>query len=187
METKNMQTAERLGFHFLLLHITKRKWDRAGSTLPLFHFTKMGISVKDVNAHEFTKALAAFLKKTGKLKVPDWTDIVKLGRFKELAPYDEDWFYMRAASVCRHLYIRSPVGVGSLTKIYGGLKSNGTAPSHYCRASSSVARKVMQSLESLKLVDKDPNGGRRLTSSGRRDLDRIASQIKIKASPKVAK
>ncbi len=145
----------------------------------------MGISVKDVDAHEFNKALAAFLKKSGKMKVPEWADVVKLGIYKELAPYDADWYYNRAASICRHLYIRAPVGVGAFTKIYGGRKNNGTTPSHYCRGSASVARKVMQSLEGLKLVEKDPNGGRRLTSQGRRDLDRIASQIKTKkAAPK---
>ena len=55
------------------------------------------------------------------MKVPDWVDIVKLGKFKELAPYDEDWYYIRAASVARHLYIRSPCGVGSFTKVYGGM------------------------------------------------------------------
>ncbi|XP_005093544.1 40S ribosomal protein S19 [Aplysia californica] len=139
----------------------------------------MGISVKDVNAHEFTKALADFLKRTGKVKVPEWSDIVKLGRHKELSPYDEDWFYIRAASVARHLYIRAPCGVGALTKIYGGKKSNGTAPSHNCRASNIIARRVLQALESLKMVEQDANtGGRRLTGQGRRDLDRIASQIK---------
>ena len=30
-------------------------------------------------------------------------------------------------------------------------------------------------------MEKDQNGGRRLTSQGRRDLDRIAAQIKSKA------
>ncbi|XP_064595640.1 small ribosomal subunit protein eS19-like [Liolophura sinensis] len=141
----------------------------------------MGISVKDVDQHEFTKALAAFLKKSGKMKVPDWVDIIKLGRFKELAPYDDDWYYIRAASVCRHLYIRSPVGVGSFTKIYGGRKRNGTCPSHFCRSTRSVARKILQSLEGLKLVEKDAaSGGRRLTAQGRKDLDIIASQIKSK-------
>ena len=25
---------------------------------------------------------------------------------KELAPYDEDWFYVRTASMARHMYIR---------------------------------------------------------------------------------
>ena len=33
----------------------------------------------------------------------------------------------------------------------------------------------MQTLESLKLVEKDPNGERRMSSQGRRNLDRIAA------------
>ncbi|XP_064651066.1 small ribosomal subunit protein eS19-like [Lineus longissimus] len=140
-----------------------------------------GISVKDVNQHEFTKALAAFLKKSGKMKIPDWVDIVKSSIYAELAPYDEDWYYTRAASTARHLYIRAPVGVGAFTKIYGGRRNNGTAPSHFCRSSPSIARNVLKSLENLKLVEKDANGGRRLTSQGRRDLDRIATQIKAKS------
>jgi ribosomal protein S19E (S16A) len=32
----------------------------------------------------------------GKLKVPDWVDLVKTAKRKELAPYDPDWFYTRA-------------------------------------------------------------------------------------------
>lgn len=32
----------------------------------------------------------------GKLEVPTWVDIVKTGTYKELAPYDQDWFYIRA-------------------------------------------------------------------------------------------
>ena len=39
-----------------------------------------------------------------------------------------------------------------------GRKSNGTAPSHFCRGSSSVARKVLQSLEGIKIVEKDQTG-----------------------------
>ena len=55
-----------------------------------------GVTVKDVNQQEFVRALAAFLKKSGKLKVPKWVDTVKLAKHKELAPYDENWFYTRA-------------------------------------------------------------------------------------------
>eukprot|EP00178_Gracilaria_changii_P017153 TRINITY_DN49051_c0_g1_i1.p1 TRINITY_DN49051_c0_g1~~TRINITY_DN49051_c0_g1_i1.p1 ORF type:complete len:148 (+),score=13.25 TRINITY_DN49051_c0_g1_i1:21-464(+) len=139
-----------------------------------------GVSVKDVNQHEFVKALAAFLKKSGKMKVPEWTDLVKLAHFNELAPYDLDWYYVRAASVARRLYMRSPAGVGCLSKVYGGRKRNGTAPSHFCPSSTSVARKVLQSLEGVKIVEKDPSGGRRLSPQGRRDLDRIAAQISTK-------
>ncbi|TSL40951.1 40S ribosomal protein S19 [Bagarius yarrelli] len=135
-----------------------------------------GVTVKDVNQQEFVRALAAFLKKSGKLKVPDWVDIVKLAKHKELAPCDDNWFYIRAASTARHLYLRGGVGVGSMIKIYGGRKRNGVCPSHFSVGSKNVARKVLQSLEALKMVEKDPNGGRRLTPQGTRDLDRIAGQ-----------
>uniref|UniRef100_A0A667Y0T6 Small ribosomal subunit protein eS19 n=1 Tax=Myripristis murdjan TaxID=586833 RepID=A0A667Y0T6_9TELE len=133
-----------------------------------------GVTVKDVNQQEFVRALAAFLKKSGKLKVPDWVDLVKLAKHKELAPSDENWFYIRAASTVRHLYLRGGAGVGSMTKIYGGRKRNGVCPAHFSVGSKNVARKVLQALELLKMVEKDPNGGRRLTAQGTRDLDRIA-------------
>merc|ERR1712184_68625 len=140
---------------------------------------KMGsISVKDVDQQQFTVALAAFLKKSGKVKLPEWVDLVKTNVAKELAPYDEDWYYTRLASMARHIYVRSPVGVATMTKIYGVRRNNGSCPSHWRRGSGSIARKGLQALEQLKLVEKDSNGGRKLTSQGRRDLDRIAAQIK---------
>merc|ERR1712217_983566 len=51
-------------------------------------------------------------------------------------------------------------------------------------AIGSVARKVLQSLEALKLVTKDGNGGRVLTPQGRRDLDRISAQVKAAVAKK---
>lgn len=59
--------------------------------------------------------------RSGKLKAPEWVDLVKNGKFNELAPYDEDWYYTRCAATLRHIYFRSPVGVGALTKIFGGI------------------------------------------------------------------
>ena len=29
------------------------------------------------------------------IEVPSWVDIVKTATFKELAPYDPDWYYIR--------------------------------------------------------------------------------------------
>ncbi|XP_046852061.1 40S ribosomal protein S19-like [Xenia sp. Carnegie-2017] len=136
-----------------------------------------GVTVKDVNPHDFVKAFAAHLKRQGKLKIPDWVDLVKTAKRKELAPYDPDWFYTRAASILRHVYLRGGVGVGAMTKIYGGRKRRGSKPCHFEKASSSVARKVLQSLEQLNLVEQHPNGGRKITSLGRKDLDLIAGQI----------
>lgn len=54
------------------------------------------------------------------MKVPEWVDLVKNGKHKELSPFDQDWYYTRCSALLRHIYIRSPVGVGAVTKIFGG-------------------------------------------------------------------
>ena len=73
------------------------------------------------------------------------------------------------------------------------------SPSDWAAGAGGVARKALQvsikesvgnetvtsitgTLEGFKLAEKDPNGGRQLTSQGRRDLDRIAPQIKLAAA-----
>ena len=91
--------------------------------------------------------------RTGKLKVPAWNDLVKLGVFNEQAPADIDWFYTRCASVARHLYVRR-AGVGALSKVYGGHKRNGVKPGHFARGSQNILRKAFQALEAVKLVEK---------------------------------
>lgn len=63
--------------------------------------------------------------------------------------------------------------------ILAGRKRRGTRPNHACRGSSSVARKVLQSLEGVKILEKYGNNGRRITSQGQRDLDRIAAQVSL--------
>lgn len=54
------------------------------------------LSLTHVVVIAFIKAYAAYLKRTGKLEIPKWVDIVKTGTHKELAPYDPDWFFVRA-------------------------------------------------------------------------------------------
>ncbi|GAA5911278.1 hypothetical protein JCM5296_004788 [Sporobolomyces johnsonii] len=132
--------------------------------------------VRDVSAEEFIKAYSSHLKRSGKLEVPVWVDIVKTGTGKELAPYDQDWFYIRTAAVARHIYLRKHVGVGALQKLHGGAVNRGNRPSHHSDASGSVERKILQSLEKIGVLEKAVSG-RRLTVDGQRDLDRIASAI----------
>ena len=71
-------------------------------------------------------------------------------------------------------------------RIFAARKRRGTRPSHFCESSGSVARKALQTLEALKLIEKNPNGGRQLTNQGHRDLDRIAAQIKASSRKTVA-
>ncbi|KAJ8126842.1 hypothetical protein O1611_g6796 [Lasiodiplodia mahajangana] len=134
-----------------------------------------GVSVRDVDAHKFIETYSQFLKRQGKLQVPGWVDTVKTGVSRELPPQSEDWFYVRAAAVARHVYMRKTVGVGRLRKTHGTAKNRGVRPSHHVDASGSVDRKVLQALEKIGVVEQDEEkGGRRITQSGQRDLDRIA-------------
>lgn len=90
-----------------------------------------------------------------------------------MPPQDIDWFYVRAASVARHVYLRKTVGVGRLRKVHGSAKNRGSRPSHHVAASGSVDRKVMQALEKIQVLEQDDDkGGRRITQQGQRDLDR---------------
>ncbi|KAK7821097.1 hypothetical protein U0070_020459 [Myodes glareolus] len=130
-----------------------------------------------LHCQEFSRALAASLKISRQLKVPEWVNTVKLAKHKELAPYDENWFYPRVASTARHLYLCGGAGVGSMTKIYGRRQRNSVRSSHFSRGSKSVARHILQALEGLKMVEKDQDGGRKLTPQGQRDLNRIAGQV----------
>ncbi|KAL8278686.1 hypothetical protein RQP46_008978 [Phenoliferia psychrophenolica] len=133
--------------------------------------------VRDVSAEEFIKAYSSHLK-VRKLEVPTWVDIVKTGTAKELAPYDQDWFYIRAAAVARHIYLRKHVGVGGLQKLHGGAHNRGNRPSHHADGSGSVERKILQGLEKIGVLEKDTaRGGRRISQDGQRDLDRIASAL----------
>jgi small subunit ribosomal protein S19e len=84
-------------------------------------------------------------------------------------------YYVRAAAVARHIYLRKTVGVGRLRKVHGSTKNRGSRPAHHVDASGAVERKVLQSLEKIGVLEQDEDkGGRRITQSGQRDLDRIA-------------
>ncbi|EJD38929.1 putative ribosomal protein S19 [Auricularia subglabra TFB-10046 SS5] len=133
--------------------------------------------VRDVSAAAFIDAYASHLKRSGKLEVPVWADIVKTGAYKELAPYDPDWFYTRAAAVARHIYLRKHVGIGALAKLHGGRNRRGNRPSHHGDASTNVQRKVCQALEKIGVLELAADGGRRITQDGQRDLDRIATAV----------
>jgi small subunit ribosomal protein S19e len=66
------------------------------------------------------------------------------------------------------------VGFRILTD-HSSTKNRGSRPSHHVDASGSVDRKVMQALEKIGVLEQDEDkGGRRITQSGQRDLDRIA-------------
>lgn len=111
------------------------------------------------------------------MELPEWVDIVKTARFKELPPTDADWYYIRAASMARKIYLRQGIGIGGFQKIYGGRQRNGSRPPHFCKSSGAVSRNILQELQKMGIIDVDPKGGRLITSQGRRDLDQVAGTV----------
>eukprot|EP01127_Copromyxa_protea_P010912 TRINITY_DN270_c0_g1_i1.p1 TRINITY_DN270_c0_g1~~TRINITY_DN270_c0_g1_i1.p1 ORF type:complete len:164 (-),score=46.14 TRINITY_DN270_c0_g1_i1:151-600(-) len=135
-----------------------------------------GVTVKDVAAANFITEYAAHLKRNQWLKLPSWLDLVKTGVAKELSPLDPDWYYVRAASVARKIYLNGGTGVGALRKKYGGNKRRGPRPERFQKASGGIIRHVLKQLEAIGVVEKAANGGRKISQEGQRDLDRIAAR-----------
>jgi len=134
------------------------------------------VSVKEVDAGKFIERAKEELKKFEELKPLPWSMFVKSGRHKERPPEQEDFWYIRAASILRKLYDGS-VGVSRLRTYYGGRKRRGRKPPHFYKASGNIIRKILQQLEKAGLVEKAKKG-RKLTSKGRKFLDKIASEVK---------
>ena len=59
------------------------------------------ITVKDVPAQAFINAYAEHLKKTQRIALVKNSHFIKTGHAQHMAPYSEDWFYTRAASIAR--------------------------------------------------------------------------------------
>jgi len=144
-----------------------------------------GSTVKDVPADKFIAKLADHFKRTQEIVPPEWSDIVKTAPHKQLCPNDEDWFYIRAASIARKVYIRGDTGVGAFQKIYGGRSSKGSGRKHYAKASRGINRNVLLQLEGLSLIKK-AKVGRRITKKGQNVLDTIAAEVEFREPVTIA-
>jgi small subunit ribosomal protein S19e len=135
------------------------------------------VTVYDVPSEKVIMRLAGKLKEIKSVSPPDWADFVKTGRHTEKAPTQPDWWYVRAASVLRKVYIKGPIGTSRLAAEYGGFADMGCRPNKAVKGSRSIARKCLMQLESSGLVSKDKNNGRIVTAKGQALLDSAAKEI----------
>lgn len=136
------------------------------------------VTALEVPANRLIEKLALYIKENiPEIKPPSWARYSKTGCFKEKPPENQDWWYIRAASLLRKLYkVGGPVGLSVLRREYGGRKRRGSRPERTVRAPGNAIRKILQQLEQAQLVRKTRRG-RVLTPQGRALLDRIAIEI----------
>ena len=130
---------------------------------------------------KFIRALAEALKSVSEFEVPEWAAYVKTGVSRERPPMLNDFWYTRAASILRQLYIKGVVGVGKLRTRYGSRKNRGGRPDKFMKAGGKVIRMILQQAEAAGLVEKVSRmqHGRRLTAKGRDLLDSIEVEEKV--------
>jgi small subunit ribosomal protein S19e len=128
---------------------------------------------KDVEPKILIEKLKEELKKMEEIKPPEWAKFVKSGVHKQRPPEQPDFWYIRAASILRRIYLDGPVGVERLRSYYGGLRKKGYFPKHFRKASGAIIRKILQQLEKSGLVEKTAKG-RKITPKGQKLLNGLA-------------
>ncbi len=133
------------------------------------------VNVNDVPSSRLIALVAEQVKGIG-VQEPQWARFVKTGSHAERPPSDPAWWYTRAASVLRKLYVHGPLGLSDLERAYGGTKALHYYPKHHRDAGGSSVRVVLKQLEQAELVSKTPKG-RTLTPKGRALLDKASKEV----------
>ena len=132
------------------------------------------MDIRKVEPNELIEKVAGELKKVKEIVPPEWAKFVKTGVHKERPPEQEDWWYIRAASVLRKIYLYGPVGVSRLRTAYGGKKNRGSKPERFKKGSGNIIRKILQQLEKAGLVKTLDRKGRVVTEKGKKFIEKIA-------------
>jgi len=134
------------------------------------------MSVYEIRSDVYNEKLAEALKQMAEFKMPEWACFVKTSTNRERPPLEGDWWYKRAASILRQLYIHEVVGVGRLRTRYGGRKDRGQKPERFKKGSGKIIRVILQQAEAAGFVEKfktSKKAGRKLTEKGKEFLDNI--------------
>jgi len=134
-------------------------------------------SVYEMSADEYNIKLAKILMEMPEFKTPEWSFFVKTGVGKERPPQDPEFWYKRAASILRQIYLNHTVGVNRLKTRYGNKKNRGVQPSKFRKASGKMIRVILQQGEKAGLLEKfnEPRkrAGRVLTKQGKELLENV--------------
>jgi len=145
----------------------------------------------DVPSSQLIAKLAKHLKgNVDSVKPPSWAPYAKTGTHVQRVPDDPDWWYVRAASLLRKVYLKGPIGLEHLKSDYGGRKDRGFRPEHTKKGGGAIVRNALKQLEEAGLVSTVKAKGRVVTPEGRKTLDLLSAEVKKeleKANPELKK
>lgn len=131
--------------------------------------------IRSIEPGKFNSAVAEALKKIPSFKKPEWVDFVKTGSDRARPNTDPDFWYKRAASILRQIYIKGVVGVQRLRSRYGGRKDKGMKPARFIKSGGKIIRLLLQQAEAAGLVEKSKGKkpGRQMTAKGKEFLESL--------------
>lgn len=128
--------------------------------------------IRSIEPGKYNKLLAEALKESGDFEKPEWVDFVKTGTSKERPNIEPDFWWRRAASILRQIYIKRVVGVQRLRSKYGGRKNRGMSPAEFRKSGGKIIRMILQQAEAAGLLEKSSGKpGRQLTTKGKQFLE----------------
>ena len=135
-------------------------------------------SIFDVKPDVLIKKAAEELK--NHIKMPEWAKYVKTSAGRARTPLNNEWYFHRAASILRKVYLFGPIGTNKLSVKYGGKKVRGHKPEEFKRGSRKIIRSILQQFEKINLVKQDkkgPHKGRVITPKGKSFLDKLSTKM----------
>lgn len=137
------------------------------------------VTIYDVPADALIEEVAGRLE--DRIEQPDWMAFAKTGQTRELPPQQDDFWFVRGASLLRKVAMNGPVGVDRLATEYGGLKRGSNryrvSGSHSDTGSKKIIRTLLQQLEDEGLIEVGKGEGRRITAEGSSFLDNAAADV----------
>ncbi|MEM0201305.1 MAG: 30S ribosomal protein S19e [Candidatus Micrarchaeaceae archaeon] len=132
-------------------------------------------NVLEADGSKLIEKVAEKLKSSG-VEKPDYLDYVKSGAGRERVPEDENFWYIRCASILRQTYLNGHIGVSRLRSKYSNRKKHVVHRRHSIRSGGSIITDAFTALEKIGYVKKTTSG-REITPKGRSFLDKLAGEV----------
>ncbi|SEH47181.1 MULTISPECIES: 30S ribosomal protein S19e [Halopenitus] len=137
------------------------------------------VSLYDVPADALIEEAADRL--ADRIDEPEWVQFTKTGADRELPPEQEDFWFVRSASLLRKVATNEPIGLERLATEYGGKKRGSNryvvSPGAHTGGSRKIIRTSLQALEEEGLVETAQGEGRRVTDEGHTFLNEVAESV----------